>query len=197
MRAPAEGEDGTRFAERAREAARLGPLGHHTHWTSPTHARPSGGDPAAQVLREGRWLRAQGLEPRFFCGGGWYTDPAVMGAVAELGYADCTATAWRPRTLAPGAARAALDAPAWVRLADGRRLLELPTTHSLGAALRELPRALPPVVHLHFHDYELLDLRRALALRLLLTLLARRRAPLGLDSLGAEREVDWSELCAG
>ena len=25
-----------------------------------------------------RWLREQGLEPRFFCGGGWYTDAGVI-----------------------------------------------------------------------------------------------------------------------
>src|SRR5436305_8199438 len=45
MRPPADGEDGALFAARAREAAALGPFGHHTHWTSPTHARPTGGDP--------------------------------------------------------------------------------------------------------------------------------------------------------
>ncbi len=109
------------------------------------------------MLREGAWLREQGLEPRFFCGGGWYTDSEVMAAVADLGYVDCTATAWRPSYLPPGSPRAELDQPAWVRLVDGRRLLELPTTHSLGAIARSLHPKLPPVVHVHFHDYELLD----------------------------------------
>jgi hypothetical protein len=197
MRPPADGEDGARFVARAREAAALGPLGHHTHWTSPTHARPTGGDPAARVRREGAWLREHGLEPRIFCGGGWYTDAAVMAAVAELGYADCTATAWRPPTLAPGEPRAALDQPAWVRLADGRRVLELPTTHSLGAVVRSLARPLPPVVHVHFHDYELLDPGRRAALAVALRVLARRRRPVALDALGAEREVDWTAVCAG
>src|SRR5262249_56006185 len=112
---PADGEDEELFVERAREATALGPFGHHTHWTSPTHARPTGGDPAGQVLQEGRWLRERGLEPRFFCGGGWYTDAAVMGAVAELGYVDCTATRARPPFLPPGSPRASLDAPAWIR----------------------------------------------------------------------------------
>ncbi len=195
MRAPTDQEDRELFLERAREASALGPFGHHTHWTSPTHARPSGGDPAATVLREGLWLREQGLEPRFFCGGGWYTDPAVLAAVAELGYADCTATAWRPPFLVDGLARASLDAPAWVRLADGRKLLELPTTHSLGACARALARPLPAVVHVHFHDYELLERRRAVGLRLTLALLARRRRPVPLGALVAEREVDWTDIC--
>jgi hypothetical protein len=195
MRPPFEGEDGSAFGERAREAASLGPLGHHTHWTGPTHARPTGGDPAARVRREGEWLREQGLEPGFFCGGGWYTDGAVMAAIADLGYADCTATAWRPPYLAAGAPRAALAQPAWVRLADGRRVLELPTTHSLGSVARALVRPLPRVVHLHFHDYELLDRRRSATLTATLRLLALRRAPLALDALSAEREVEWAEVC--
>ncbi len=143
MRPPADGEDASAFLERAREAAALGPLGHHTHWTSPTHARPTAPEPAAAVRREGAWLREQGLEARFFCGGGWYTDAEVMAAVADLGYADCTATAWRPSYLPPGSPRAALAQPAWVRLDDGRRVLELPTTHSLGAAAKGLLGPLP------------------------------------------------------
>src|SRR3954447_5153922 len=122
LRPPADGENEELFVERAREAASHGPIGHHTHWTSPTHARPTGGDPAEQVLREGRWLRERALEPRFFCGGGWYTDAGVMGAVAELGYVDCTATPARPTFLPPRSPRAALDAPAWIRLDDGRRV---------------------------------------------------------------------------
>jgi len=195
LRPPAAGEDEALFVARAREAAKLGPLGHHIHWTSPTHARPTQPDPAGAVRREGAWLREQGLEPRFFCGGGWYTDADVMSAVADLGYVDCTATAWRPSYLPAGAERAALDAPAWVRLADGRRVLELPTTHSLGAAAKSLVRPLPPVVHVHFHDYELLESTRRAAIAVTLGLLALRRRPMSLDDLGAEREVAWSDLC--
>jgi hypothetical protein len=196
MRPPAEGENLGAFVGRARQAAAHGPFGHHIHWTSPTHARPTGPDPAAAVLREGAWLREQGLEPRFFCGGGWYTDSEVMAAAVDLGYVDSTATAWRPSYLPPGSPRAELDQPAWVRLVDGRRLLELPTTHSLGAIARSLHRRLPPVVHVHFHDYELLDSRRRAALVATLRLLARRRQPAGLDELTAEREVPWHAVCA-
>ena len=197
LRPPAAGEDESLFVARAREASQLGPFGHHIHWTSPTHARPTQPDPAAAVRREGAWLREQGLEPRFFCGGGWYTDADVMSAVADLGYVDCTATAWRPSYLAPGAERAALDAPAWVRLADGRLVLELPTTHSLGAATRSVLRPLPRVVHVHFHDYELLEPTRRAAVAVTFALLARRRPPVSLDDLDAEREVPWSDLCGG
>ena len=197
MRPPFETEDGSSFLERAREAASLGPFGHHTHWTGPDAARPTGGVPAERVLREGRWLREQGLEPRFFCGGGWYTDPDVMSAVAELGYVDCTATAWRPPYLAPGAPRIGLDQPAYIRLDDGRRVLELPTTHSLGAAAKSLARALPGVVHMHFHDYDLLDAKRRTAIGVTLALLARRRRPASLDDLAAAREVAWSDVWAG
>jgi len=197
LRPPADGEDPDLFVERAREAAALGPFGHHIHWTSPTHARPSGPEPAAAVRREGAWLRAKGLEPRFFCGGGWYTDADVMAAVADLGYVDCTATAWRPPYLPAGSPRAALAQPAWVRLADGRRVLELPTTHSLGAAARALLRPLPPVAHVHFHDYELLEPGRRAALATTLVLLSRRRRPVGLDAVGADAEVGWDAVCAG
>ncbi len=42
---PPDAEAGEVDAElwvgRAREAMARGPLGHHTHWTSPTHARPT------------------------------------------------------------------------------------------------------------------------------------------------------------
>jgi hypothetical protein len=196
LRPPADGEDEELFVERAREATALGPFGHHTHWTSPTHARPTGGDPAEQVLREGRWLRERGLEPRFFCGGGWYMDETVMSALAELGYVDFTATAARPPFLEPGSPRAALDGPAWIRLDDGRRVLELPGTHSLGSAAKSLAGSLPPVVHVHFHDYELLDARRRAALSLTLRLLARRRRPVEPGAVEAEREVSWADVCA-
>ena len=54
MRPPAEGEDGGSFVGRAREAAARGPYGHHIHWTSPTHARPTGPDPAGRRPPRGR-----------------------------------------------------------------------------------------------------------------------------------------------
>ena len=190
LRPPDEraGEDPELWLVRAREAAARGPLGHHTHWEAPDHARPLSGDPGARVREEGAWLREQGLRPTLFCGGGWFVDATVAAAAASLGYADCTATSFRPSYLPAGAPRAGLAAPTWLEL-DGGRLLELPTTHSIGMLLRSAldPRALrEQVVHAYFHDTDLLDRRRALALRAGLALLARRRTPTDLDLLARD-----------
>jgi hypothetical protein len=144
------GEAEAPWLERARVAASRAPIGLHTHWTSPTHARPTGGDPAARVRREAEWMRARGLEPRYFCGGGWYTDDAVRATVAELGLVDCT-----PRTGEPTAET-------------------LPTTHSLGALARAVLRPLPRYVHAYFHDYDLLDRRRRVSLYAALVVLGAR-----------------------
>lgn len=149
---PESGEDEGRWLERAQLVASRGPLGLHTHWTSPTHARPTGGDPAARVRTDAAWLWAHGLDPRFFCGGGWYTDEDVAAAVAELGLVDCTPRSGTPR--------------------DG----VLPTTHSLGQLVRAVVRpGLPAYVHGYFHDYDLLDARRRYALAAALVLLGARR----------------------
>jgi hypothetical protein len=153
MRPPdaASGEDEAPWLERARAAAARAPFGLHTHWTSPTHARPTGGVPAERVRREGEWLRERDLEPRFFCGGGWYSDDDVRAVVRELGLVDCTERQGVPR--------------------EG----VLPTTHSIGALARAVAGRLPRYVHAYFHDYDLLDPRRRLALRLSLEILGRRR----------------------
>ena len=150
---PEHGEDETAWLERAREAGARAPFGLHTHWTSPTHARPTGGDPAARVRAEAAWMREHGLEPRFFCGGGWYTDDAVRAAVSELGLVDCTARGGVP---GPGV---------------------LPTTHSLGELARAVLRPLPAYVHAYFHDYDLLNPVRRAALAAGLATLGRRRPP--------------------
>ena len=151
---PEYGEDETAWLERARACAARAPLGLHTHWTSPTHARPTmvGGDPAARVRREAAWMREHGLEPRYFCGGGWYSDPEVAAAVQELGLVDCTPRDGLPR--------------------DGI----LPTTHSLGQLTRAvLSPGLPGYVHAYFHDHDLLDARRRRALGAALRVLRLRR----------------------
>jgi hypothetical protein len=184
MRPPTEGEDEERWLVRAREARARAPFGLHTHWTAPDHARPSGGDPAELVREQGRWLESAGLGPTFFCGGGWYFDESVAATVAELGYADCTATAFRPGYLEPDAAHLQLQEPTWLDLGDGRRLLEVPTTHSIGMLARGL---LAPfrrqIVHAYFHDTDLLDRRRAAALRFGLRFLALKRTATDLDEL--------------
>jgi hypothetical protein len=184
MRPPAEGEDESVWLERAREAQTHGPLGLHTHWTAPDHARPTGGEPAALVREQAAWLRSAGLQAELFCGGGWYFDESVGEVLAELGYADCTATAFHPGYLASDAARLQLDEPAWLELASGQRLLELPTTHSIGMLVRGM---LAPdrrqVLHAYFHDTDLLDRRRSAALRIGLAVLGLRRKRTDLRQL--------------
>ena len=55
---PEAGEHDERALARARpRGGRRGPLGHHTHFTGPTHARPTGGDPGGRV-------RGRELAPR-------------------------------------------------------------------------------------------------------------------------------------
>ena len=196
MRPPdlAAGEAENRWVERAHEAAAGGTLGHHTHFGGASQARPVGPGAVERVRREATWLRAHALEPSVFCGGAWYLDPEVAETLADLGYADCTATAFRPAYLPRGAPRIGLAGPAWLRLASGRRLLELPTTHSLGMLARAAlsPSGLTePVVHAYFHDTDLLDPRRRAALDLGLRLLGRRRRP--TDLLGLALEVDPPE----
>ncbi len=197
LRPPSPSEDADVWIRRAREAASLAPYGHHIHWTSPTHARPSGGDPAARVREEGGWFREVGLEPRFFCGGGWYTDAAVVEAVADLGYIDCTALAWRPSYLGADEAWVELSQPAWVRLPSGRDILTVPTTHSFGMLAKAITKPLPHLVHMHFHDYELLDRRRAAAISAVLRALALRRRPLALGEVSSAVETTWAEVARG
>jgi hypothetical protein len=194
------GEDESTWLARAREAAAHGPLGHHTHWTAPDHARPSNGEPGERVLAEGARLRELGLAPTLFCGGGWYTDPEVAEACAELGYVDCTPRAARPPYLPDGERWASLAAPAFVELPSRRALGAIPTTHSLGDLARAFGRrGLPRLVHLYFHDTELLDRRRAALLRLVLPLLARRARVADLDTLAAHvlsgaPRVAWDDV---
>jgi hypothetical protein len=152
---PAHGEDEQLWLDRVRT---VDLLGLHTHWTSPTHARPTGGDPAERVRRDVEWLRERRLEPRWFCGGGWYSDDAVRATVAELGLVDCT-----PRSGVP---------------ASG----VLPTTHSVGQLARAVLRPLPPYVHAYFHDYDLLDTTRRIALLASLRVLGMRKSALDASS---------------
>lgn len=193
------GEDEARWVERARAAAEEGPLGHHTHWTAPDKARPKGGGIAERVLAEGLRLRELGFAPTLFCGGGWYTDAEVAEVCAELGYVDCTPRPKRPHYLTPGERWASLSAPARLRLHSGRWLAAVPTTHApreLGRVLAG--RALPPVVHVYFHDTDLLHRKRAVLIRTVLPLLARRAQVTDLDALATELadapELAWTEV---
>ena len=187
---------------RAHEAAGRAPLGHHTHFTSPTHARPTGGGTGARVRREGAWLRERGLAPTLFCGGGWYTDRDVAEACAALGYVDCTPRTTRPGYLFGEAAWAQLAAPALVEL-DGATLPVVPTTHGAGDLARAVARpGLPDRVHAYFHDTDLLDSRRRTLIVLGLRLLGRRRPVADLDAIGAvvragAPSVAWTDVARG
>jgi hypothetical protein len=149
----AYGEDQDLWLERART---LDLVGLHTHWTSPSHARPTGGGAAERVRREAEWMRANGIEPRWFCGGGWYTDDDVRMTVHELGLIDCT-----PRGGLPAAG-------------------VLPTTHSIGQLARAVLAPLPAYVHGYFHDYDLLSAKRRVTLVAALRALRLRRVPYAL-----------------
>jgi hypothetical protein len=164
---PPDGEPEAPWLERVRSLDV--PFGLHTHWTSPSHARPSGEtDPAARVRRDLDWLRMHGLEPHYFAGGGWYTDDAVRAAVAEAGLVDLTATTF-PLPYGGG------------RVVPGPEPGLLPATHTIGMLARAF--RFRDYVHVYFHDTDLLERKRALALALGLRHLARRRPVRDLDEL--------------
>ena len=67
-------------------------------------------------------------------------------------------------------------------------------THSLGMAVRAALGRLPRYVHVYFHDSDLLDTRRRLALEAALAVLGRRCRPARLDGVTAEAELDFSTV---
>ena len=163
---PPDGEDEELWLERARSLDV--PFGLHTHWTSPSHARPTNGNTAERVRRDLDWLRTHELEPRYFAGGGWYTDEDVRAVVAEAGLVDLTATTF---SLPYGGGR----------VVAGPEPSLLPATHTIGMLARAL--RLPDYVHVYFHDTDLIDRKRSLALRLGLRHLSLRRPVKDVDEL--------------
>jgi hypothetical protein len=142
---PPDGDEWERvdiWLERARAAALWSDLGHHTHFHSATVARPTADSPrpAQRVADEAAWMRSEGLEPHWFCGGGWYIDRAVATAVGVLGYVDVTATRFRHDYLEKGAPRASLDTPGELSLLGAPPVNEMPTTHSPRMLLRDAAR---------------------------------------------------------
>ena len=152
---PAFGEDEALWLERAREAARSGPLGHHTHWTAPDHARPTGGGTGERVLAEGARTararsRADALLRRRLVHGRRGRGGVRRARVRRLH----AARARDRRTSREGERWASLDAPAVVELPSGRTLRAIPTTHSLGDLARgaraaRLPEARPRLLPRH------------------------------------------------
>jgi hypothetical protein len=196
--APDAGEPEDVWLDRVAVAREQGPLGHHTHFGGVDRARPPVPELAADRLRrEAAWLRERDLAPRFWCGGGWYFTPAIASVLSDFGYVDCTATAFRPDYLPSGAPHLKVGEPCWLLLEDGRRLLELPATHSLRMAVKLTlsPRRITGrAVHLYFHDWELMDSRRAAALSGVLAALGRRCRRSDLEQLANEAEPDAPEL---
>jgi hypothetical protein len=200
MRPPSSeaGEREDIWLERVTIAREQGVLGHHTHFGGVDRARPPAPDLAPHRVRaEAEWLREREVVPRFWCGGGWYLTPSIASVLCDFGYVDCTATAFELRYLASGAPHLRVGAPCSLLLADGRTLLELPATHTLrmAARLAVSPRAIgADPVHVYFHDWELVDRARALALRAVLTQLGRRCRPYDLEALADGVRGDAPEL---
>ena len=87
-----------------------------------------------------------------------------------------------------------------MELPSGRTLAAIPTTHSLGDLARGLLRRdLPELVHVYFHDTDLLDMRRRALLRVVLPVLSRRAQVTDLDALAARSlssapRVPWDDV---
>lgn len=189
MRPPHEGEDEERWLARAREAADRGPLGHHTHFGGPTRAWPERPEDAGRAAREAEWLEANGVRATLFCGGAWHMNAEVAELVAARGYVDCTGLAFRPPYLEAGRRYLHVVEPVWIRLPSGNRFLEVPSTHSLGLLARALVRRgglTAPLVHVYFHDTDLLDPRRRALVAVALRGLALRRR---VAELGTQEQV--------
>src|SRR6059058_4916887 len=88
-----------------------------------TRGRPAAIRPPAFASRRSGCGHAASTSRCSAAAGG--TDVAVAEALAELGYADCTATGFRPSYLATDAPRLGVGEPCYVELPSGRRLLEL------------------------------------------------------------------------
>ena len=79
-------------------------------------------------------------------------------------------------------------------------LRAIPTTHTLGDLARALrSRELPPLVHVYFHDTDLLDQWRRALLGFVLRILARRATVTDLDELTARAlpeasRVRWDDV---
>jgi hypothetical protein len=181
-----EWDSSGRWTERAHVTADWGPVGLHTHYGSATMARPGPNpvwEPAARVENEAAWMCDQGIAPRFFCGGGWYIDADVARVLARSELTDSTATRFWPNNLPPGAPRLSLDEPTEIVVPGYGSLAEIPSTHSVGMLWRGLlHRTLPEFVHFYFHDYDLIDPRRRLAIWQGLRVLSVFRRPADLAS---------------
>ena len=145
----------------------------------------------------------RGVAPTLFCGGGWYTDRAVAAACATLGLRRLHAATSPARRTSKTGRWAELASPAWIGL--GRAASSAPSRRRTASATwraRSSARACRRRVHTYFHDTDLVDRRRRVADRGVLTMLGRRRPATDLDVVAASaREqaplVAWAEVARG
>ena len=177
------GEDQALWLERARRADELGPLGHHTHWGGPTQARPAGDADAAELVR----TKLNGFVPK---GSVRSTSAAAAGISTRP-----SQRRWRPSGTSTAARRRSdratsrttrrgCSSTARVRCScRAARCCASCRPRTRSACSRAVFATLRGPVHLHFHDWELLDRRRALALEVVLRALRLRRRPIDADEL--------------
>jgi peptidoglycan/xylan/chitin deacetylase (PgdA/CDA1 family) len=161
----------------------LSGLGHeiaqHTHFYAGTEIkRPDKADDLsdANVIhcleRDLDTLRRMSVEPKGFTAGAWICNETVLDSLARLGFAyDCSARFPKRNRPTEGVAAQWLSSPE-IRTMRWGRLVRLPTTCSLGEWFLwgrrvEVPGPFPYRL-VYLHDYDLLNARVRLILRLLL-----------------------------
>ena len=193
LRPPATGEDPQRWLEPRAPRCRA-----DAAWTSHALGRPVAG-PAARRRRSGRRCAGGGrVAPFERPRAGLLLRRRLVPRRRSRTHAGRVRLHRLHRHDLPSDLSAVRGRPAAARRpAPGRpggrgELLELPATHSLGALARGLLR-LPAFVHVHFHDWELVQPARRHAIYALLRALARVRRPLSIAAL-AERSADAPEV---
>ena len=178
------GEDAELWLDRAREAAERGPLGHHTHFVGPAHARPAAVAPsmrsASAARRCGCASTASSRGSSVAAAGTWtrtwlpcWPSSATRTARGRRSFRPISR---RARRASPPRARRGSHSPTASGCSSCR-----PRTRSAWRRGR-LRAALPPYVHVYFHDTDLLSARRRSALRWALAVLGRRCEVTDLDS---------------
>lgn len=175
---------GRDIAGRVRRLTSIGhEVGQHTHYYDTASGKPSGHKAtdlsAANVLRrldeDHQTLSDAGAQPRGFVSGAWAVPDTLTGWLTERGFTyDCT---YRTYTLPYQNAEAVpgdgAHGPFWLE----RGLLEVPTTTPLRAGALGAFRRHPSVVRVgdleyqlvYLHDDDLLDARKRVALRVLMS----------------------------
>ena len=167
-RAPARragGEDDALWLERAREAAARGPFGQHTHWTRPTTPGPPAATRARACCDEGAWLRERGAAADALLRRRLVHRRARRSGVRGARLRRLHAALRRGRRTSPTAPLGRSSAaPAWIKFRQVRpcspsRPPARSASWRAGAIARQ--GSGEPVVHVYFHDTDLLDRKPA------------------------------------